>query len=132
MKKNLFLLAVCISALVLVNCGRDFSRFPSKGSYNVSLTSVEPNEGSNDADIPIVLRGSNFIGAPRVLVGATDCGQVEVVTAKLITAVIPAEIPAGLFDVTLIAPNDETTSLSNAFTIIDPTRIAVYSITPES
>ncbi|MDP8221964.1 MAG: IPT/TIG domain-containing protein [Candidatus Lernaella stagnicola] len=128
-------LAICSVAVVIAmishgGCGRDFNRFPSGSGSLISLTSVEPDSGSNAADIDIVLRGSGFTGVPRVLIGAVEGTSVAVVTAELIQAKVPAGTPAGTLDITVITETLEQATLQAAFTVIDPTTLTVESIVP--
>lgn len=124
-----FLLPILFFALA-VSCGRDFNRFPGSDSASFSLTSIEPLQGSNEIDVSIVLRGSNFIGNPRVLVGATECTSVAVVTSALITAVIPAGMDAGIYDVSLIGEDLDQDVITDAYTVIDPSTLTVTGIDP--
>jgi hypothetical protein len=132
MKRLMFdaILTLAVVFAMLLGCGRDFNRFPSGSTSSVTLTSVQPTEGSNEADIPIVLQGTNFMGNPRVLLGAVDCTSVVVVTDSLITATIPAGTAAGTYDVTLITEALEQASLASAFTVINPASVTVAAIDP--
>ncbi|NLH50067.1 MAG: hypothetical protein GX444_15925 [Myxococcales bacterium] len=132
MKRWLLILSVAALAgyLVLSGCGRDFNRFPSGSASSLTLTKVEPTAGSNDADIAIVLSGTNFSGTPRVLVGAVECTSVAVVTSSLLSAVIPAGTAAGLYDITVITEKLDQASLADAFTVINPNNLTVTAIDP--
>jgi hypothetical protein len=123
-------LGLLVAFVLLLGCGREFNRFPAGSTSSITLSSVEPTQGANDADIPIVLHGTNFSGTPRVLVGAVDCTGVTIVTASLLMAVIPADTPAGVYDITVITSTLEEASLTDAFTIIDPNNLTVDSIEP--
>jgi len=129
LRKQSFLLPALFFVLA-ISCGRDFNRFPGSDGASFSLTSIEPTEGTNEADVSIVLRGSNFTGNPRVLIGATECTSVAVITSSLISAVIPAGMGAGLYDVSLIGDDLDEDIITDAYTVIDPSTLTVTAIEP--
>jgi len=121
---------VLLAVVLLVQCGRDFTRYPSGSGASVSLTSVEPTSGANDQEINIALRGTNFRGSPRILLGAVDCTSIQIVSDKLLTAVIPADTPANVYDITYLTEALESVVLPDSFTVVDPGDISILSIDP--
>ncbi len=121
---------VLLAVALLVQCGRDFTRYPSGSGASVSLTSVEPTSGANDQEISIALRGTNFRGSPRILLGAVDCTNIQIVSDKLLTAVIPADTAANVYDITYLTEALESVVLPDAFTVVDPGDISILSIDP--
>lgn len=122
----------CVIAAEAFHCARDFSRYPFKGTKNLQLQSVEPTSGSNDNDISIALQGNNFPTIMRVFIGATECTNVKVITNEIATATVPAGTPDGTYDIFVLATNGEKSSLPDAFTVIDPKKISIASIDPNS
>ncbi len=113
-------------------CERDYDRSSASGSTSMTIATIMPSSGSNAEEVSVTIRGTNFPAGAQVLIGGAECGSVEVLTNNIITAVVPAEIAAGLYDVIIVSGTGANAVLSEAYTVIDPTDIRVDSISPNS
>jgi hypothetical protein len=127
-------IAIALAVLVLVTCGRDYSNFGAPGDTDtcVGLTSIQPQSGSNAEAVEVVIQGTNFssLAPPTALLGPHALTAVTVLTPTLVTAQVPADIPAGTLDLIVITQDQCTSTLPMAYTAIDPGEIEVTSISP--
>jgi hypothetical protein len=88
------------------------------------LTAIDPNTGDNRFATPVVITGSGFSGAPVLKLGDTWLEDVVVVDENTISAVVPAGLPKGVYD--LMIYNGDCQSgdgLAGAFTVTSVTQI---------
>ena len=123
-----------LAVALLVTCARDYSNFSSSESNDncVELTSIQPVSGSNASAVDVVIQGANFsmTAVPTVLLGPHALTSVTVLTSTLLTATVPASIPAGTLDVIVIAEDQCATTLPDAYLVVDPGAITITSIDP--
>jgi hypothetical protein len=81
------------------------------------LDTITPNTGSNLVSTPIVITGSGFIASPALKLGDAWLETVNVVDTHTINAIVPAGIPAGVYDLTIYNGDCQTDVLEAAFTV---------------
>ena len=82
-----------------------------------TLGSITPDAGNNFTPTPVVITGTNFVGSPALQLGDTWLEAVVVVDASTITAVVPAGISAGVYDLTIYNGDCQSDVLAEAFTV---------------
>ena len=82
-----------------------------------TLLSITPDSGSPDADAPVQIEGSNFIEIPSLRLGDTWLVDVVQVSPTLLTAVVPAGMAEGVYDLVLYNGDCQVATLSDAFTV---------------
>ncbi|TNF24624.1 MAG: hypothetical protein EP329_24575 [Deltaproteobacteria bacterium] len=96
------------------------------------VTSVEPTQGLASGGYLAVIRGDNFQAGATVTFGGVPAGNVEQITANVITAIVPAGNANATVDVTVSNSADKSGTLENAFTYtsapVGP--IAIRSVAP--
>jgi hypothetical protein len=86
-----------------------------------SVLSITPNWGYNDADVPVVITGGNFFGVPTARLGSNVfIGNITLVAADTLNGTVRAGIPAGTYALTVINPDDQSDTLSPAYTALNP------------
>lgn len=86
-----------------------------------SVLSITPNWGYNDADVPVVITGGNFFGAPTARLGSdVFIGNITLVAADTLNGTVRAGIPAGTYALTVINPDGQFDTLSPAYTALNP------------
>jgi hypothetical protein len=94
------------------------------------IVGVNPNQGYNDATIPITISGANFVAVPTVTLDATPLA-VGAVTASTINATIPAWFWAGIYTLTVTNPDGRSATLPNAFTVTNPIPV-ISAVIPDN
>jgi hypothetical protein len=87
------------------------------------LTSVDPNSGDNRFSTPVTITGSGFSGSPAVKLGDAWLEDVVVVDATTITAVVPAGLPKGVYDLVIYNGDCQSVEMTGAFTVTAVTQI---------
>jgi hypothetical protein len=82
-----------------------------------TLLSITPDSGNNGIPTPVVITGTNFIGAPALLLGNTWLESVTMVTSSTLAAVVPAGIPDGVYDLTIFNGDCQEDTLEDAFMV---------------
>ena len=82
------------------------------------LPSLTPNSGGNDVPTPVVITGTNFIGSPALQLGDNWLESVVVVNPSTINAVVPAGMPAGVYDLTFYNGDCQSDVLEAAYTVL--------------
>jgi hypothetical protein len=85
-----------------------------------AITSVTPNTGATNVATTVSINGSNFITGATAKLGTTSLGSVTFVSAAKLTAVVPAGLPQGVYDLTVTNPDTQQATLSAAFTVGPP------------
>ena len=81
------------------------------------LTSVSPTQAYNYQPTVITLFGESFVATPTATVGNVPLAGVTFVNGTTLTATVPADLPGGNYALTVTNPDDQSASLSNAFTV---------------
>ena len=101
----------------------------------IAITSISPNQGSNDADTAVTIQGANFVkDVTQASVGATALTHVTWVSSTRITAVVPLGLDADAYDVTVSnTVGDATVSdvLPEGFTVTESGKLYVSTIEPD-
>ena len=96
---------------------------------NPILTSLTPTSGPVIGGTPVVLSGTDFTGTTGVTFDGVPATSVVVINNTTITAVTPAN-PAGIVDVTILNPREDST-LPDAYTYI-ATAPFITALSPDS
>ena len=94
----------------LLNAADAFS-FPT-------ITEVSPSSGDNATKTDITIMGTNFAVGVTAKIGTTDLTNVNVVSGTSMTAVVPKNLSAGIYDISVVV-NGKTVTAEGAFTVID-------------
>ncbi|MBZ0270412.1 IPT/TIG domain-containing protein [bacterium] len=122
--------AIALCALSLVTCTRDYARHVAKSTSSLTVASVSPVTGANSQETALTIEGSNFTGSLSVYVGSAACTGVSAVSTKILNATLPAGLPEGVYDVTVVSATAGSGIAEDAFSVVDPTKLAVETITP--
>ena len=82
-----------------------------------TLLSIDPGTGSPDEPTPVTITGAWFQPTPVVLLGDIPLLDVTHVSESTLTAVVPAGMPEGTYDLVLYNPDCQEAVLPDAFTI---------------
>jgi hypothetical protein len=82
-----------------------------------TLTGITPDYGSPDAPTPVEIEGSNFFDVPSLRLGDTWLEDVTLVDAGHLTAVVPAGVEEGTYDLVLYNGDCQEATLPDAFTV---------------
>ncbi|MBN1953874.1 MAG: PKD domain-containing protein [Anaerolineae bacterium] len=82
------------------------------------LLSIVPDNGTPYAPTPVQIAGSNFVETPSVRLGETWLLSVTQESPTLLSAVVPAGMAPGVYDLTLYNGDCQQTVLPDAFTVI--------------
>ncbi|HMN19043.1 MAG TPA: DUF2341 domain-containing protein [Candidatus Moranbacteria bacterium] len=83
-----------------------------------SITSITPASALKTGGDTVTITGSDFWGTPSVEFGGTPATNVNLIDANTLTATVPAH-GAGISSVSVINPNGQRDTLSNAFTYLE-------------
>ncbi len=104
--------------------------WPGTAAAQQTITSVEPNTVSNTASTNLVVRGSGFDATAVVVVGGAGALSTTFIGPSTLTAVLPAGLAPGVFDVTVVMSGTADATLDNGLTIIGPTNTPEPTNTP--
>ena len=91
-----------------------------------TITMVDPTTTYNDIDTPIVITGTNFtaelsgtqvLTSPIAYLGSTVLENVTWVNSTTLTATVPWGLAPGVYTITIINPDSQSSVLPNAFTV---------------
>lgn len=89
-----------------------------------SITSVDPVSVTDDVATTVTLTGANFMpGATVSMTDGTDTyplSDVSTISGSTLTAVVPAGLPEGMYDVVVTNPDDQTATLSEGIQVYSP------------
>ena len=85
-----------------------------------TLLSITPNSGSPSQDTPVQIAGTGFIDVPALSMGGTWLTDVVLVSPTQITAVVPAGMAPGTYDLVLYNGDCQEATLASAFTVVAP------------
>jgi hypothetical protein len=83
-----------------------------------TLIGVSPNQAYNYQTTSITITGADLSAIPTVTMGNVALTNVTFVDSTTITAVVPADLPGGIYSITVRNPDGQSASLANAFTIL--------------
>lgn len=96
---------------------------PPAGTIPV-IQSVNPAEGASSQTTRITIQGNGFATSPAPTIrlsgsaGRFDLTNVTAVSAASFAATVPANLPAGTYDLIVTNPNGRVGTLPNAFTVL--------------
>ncbi|MGA1871895.1 MAG: IPT/TIG domain-containing protein [bacterium] len=94
--------------------------FEITGNPPPTVLSVTPSSGWNEEETRITITGENFVSTPQVIIGTdlnTSAENIAFINSTSLTAIVPAEIAAGTYGITVINPDTLRGSLDNAFMV---------------
>lgn len=83
----------------------------------LQVFSISPNEGEQTGTTNVVIQGQGFLGTPTVKLGSHDLNSVSRVNSQQLTAVVPAGLPLGTYDLLVSDSQGRTVILAQAFTV---------------
>lgn len=117
--------------LVLVLAGGCRVDLPASPPVPAALDGIEPARGEVGVERAVTIQGSGFaprvtqdLGAPdgvrvddafQVWLGDTPLGDVRFEDARALTAKVPADLPAGTYELVVVTPYDERLTLADAY-----------------
>lgn len=103
------------------------------------LTSIAPSFVSSTQDTAVTISGAGFLPVPRVYLTSANSGgtaralrAVEVKSANSLTAVVPAGITPGIYDVILVNPDSKVDVLEDGLTVTADEPPTILAVTPAS
>jgi PKD repeat protein len=82
------------------------------------IVSITPDSGSSFSETPVTIEGSDFQPTPFVQLDGTLLLSVTYVSSTTLTAVVPAGMAPGVYDLMIINPDCQDDILLDAFTVI--------------
>ena len=83
------------------------------------MLSLTPDNGANDQPTSLTISGTSFSGNPSIRLGDTWLEDVVLVDSTTITAVLPAGMLPGIYDLRLYNGDCQEATLLDAFTVSD-------------
>ena len=83
-----------------------------------TLLSISPSSGSHEQPTEVVISGTGFKDAPALMLGNTWLESLVLVDENTIQAVVPAGLPAGVYDLTLTNGDCQAANLADAFEVL--------------
>ena len=80
-----------------------------------TIISISPTEAYNYQSTTVTIRGSDFIATPTTKLNNVSLTNVSWVNATTLTATVPANLPGGMYSLTVTNPDAQSASLANAF-----------------
>lgn len=93
-----------------------------------TLTTIDPGSGSPEESTPVTIAGTNFAGVPSLRLGATWLLDVVRVSPTQLTAVVPAGMAAGTYDLVLYNGDCQQATLPDAFTVTAENTVHVHAM----
>ncbi|HYN87153.1 MAG TPA: IPT/TIG domain-containing protein, partial [Ardenticatenaceae bacterium] len=119
-------LILAVSLLVLFSVSLPATRVayggpagePAAQGAAPSVTAVSPDEAHNFRPQVITISGANFAPLAVVKLGGYSLDDATFVDTGTMTATVPADLPAGRYDITLTNPDEQSSTLTDAFTVL--------------
>ena len=92
---------------------------PLPASGPPALSAVQPSAGSPDIPTTILVTGDSFRPVVVALLNDTLLSNVTYIDTTALTAVVPAGLDPGIYDLTVINGDCQSATLSNAY-VVDP------------
>ena len=95
-----------------------------------TVTAVDPDTGHNDEDTAVTIHGTNFLaGVTAYLVWGDESyalTNLVYVSATELTAVVPAGLDIGVYDLMVVNPDEQSATLADGYTVIPPATSFLY------
>ena len=109
------LLLIVLSLLVIQPANSHATQLASTAPV---VHSVSPVEAYNYKSSDITITGSDFLLTPTVRLNNVLLPNVTFVDTTTLTATVPADLPGGMYAVTVTNPDSQSASLTSAFTVL--------------
>jgi len=113
-----------LTNVIVTNPGNVSCTIVNGYNYLVSVSAVNPNNGSSAGGTAITITGCGFAGSSTVIIG-TNASGIAVTGTTLITATTPANT-AGIYDIIVINPDGSSGTLASSYSCT----MSLGSITP--
>ncbi|MDH5581523.1 MAG: IPT/TIG domain-containing protein, partial [Bdellovibrionales bacterium] len=119
------------SDIIVTNTDNQSSTLADSYTYRVAptLSLISPSSGKITGGDVVTITGTGFLSGATVEIGSINCGSLSVDSETQITCTIGAQ-SAGVYNVTVTNPDEQTASLFSSFTYKGPPVIS--SITPSA
>ncbi|HEX6387731.1 MAG TPA: FHA domain-containing protein, partial [Anaerolineae bacterium] len=87
----------------------------------IGPASVQPSTVLNTAPTELIIGGVGFVDGSVVVLPAYGALETTFVSSNLLRARLPANVPPGIYDITVVNPDATSYSLVGALTILEPT-----------
>ncbi len=81
------------------------------------ITSISPTSGTQGAQTPVTINGQGFQATTAAVFGQVPSTSTTYFSTNQVTAVSPASLPTGVYDVSVTNPDGTSTTLKGAFTV---------------
>ena len=109
------LLLIALALLVIQPANSHATRLASTVPV---VYSVSPVEAYNYKSTDITITGSDFLLTPTVRLNNVLLPNVTFVDTTTITATVPADVPGGMYAITVTNPDSQSANLTSAFTVL--------------
>ena len=92
--------------------------------------SITPESGVNTSATPIIIQGDNFGSGMSANLEGTSIQVISLVSSQRLLARVPSGLAPGTYDLTVVAPNAESGTLLDAFTVLSDSPPAITGIDP--
>jgi hypothetical protein len=83
----------------------------------LAILGVAPDQAIPGQQTPVTISGTAFLPTPLVMLGGTALPGVTYVSSTTLTALVPAGMPPGIYDLTVVNRDCQNATLAAAFTI---------------
>jgi hypothetical protein len=97
--------------------GRQLSASPLADAAP-TLTAMSPDQAYNYQPTTVTITGTSFALTPTVQLNNVLLPDVSFVSSTTLTATVLAELPGGVYTLTVTNPDSQTVSLADAFTVL--------------
>lgn len=116
-KKFIYSLSSIIFLLPLFIVSRDNNVQAKSGVIDITINSLSPTFTYNWQNTEVVLEGSGFVDSLEVFLNDISIEEITYIHDTEIVISVPPNLPVGDYNITVINPDNSSTTLSNAFTI---------------
>ena len=109
------LLLIALALLVIQPANSHATRLASTAPV---VYSVSPVKAYNYKSTDIIITGSDFLLTPTVRLNNVLLPNVTFVDTTTITATVPADVPGGMYAITVTNPDSQSANLTSAFTVL--------------
>jgi len=110
----------------------DWGTATARVAIQPSITSVMPNTGATNVQLPVTITGAHFQSGATVSFGASPASNVVVMSTTQINATTPTAAIAGAVTVTVQQPDGSSGSLVSAYTYTPPPPPTVSNVIPNA
>ena len=115
-----------LAALALILIPRILPRTQAAPSVPPpTFTAVFPTEAYNHSPATLTITGTDFfvvtgsgLIVPQVTLGNVPLPNATFVSSTTLTATVPADLPGGVYTITVTNPDGQSNSLASAFTVL--------------